>query len=141
MAIGRPIQNAGGAGVDDGYIRALLAERAGYAARGRLHKVAEVDAELARHGVRADRPETTVASAPLETTAEPRPEPEHAGGGWYEIPGKGRVRGRDAAIAALADAPSEPEPEPDEEPELDEEPEADEAEAAAEADVGEDDES
>ena len=37
----------------------------------------------------------------------PKPEPEvageprHVGGGWYELPDGRRVRGRDAAVAAL----------------------------------------
>ena len=39
-----------------GYVDALLRERDGYVARGRMDRVAQVDAELARHGVAVEAP-------------------------------------------------------------------------------------
>lgn len=51
----------------DTEVEALLIERAGYLARERTDRVAQVDAALAAHGVKAD-------DAPERATAEPEVE-------------------------------------------------------------------
>ena len=43
-------------------------------------------------------------AAPQAGTREETPEPRHVGGGWYELPGGQRVKGKDAALAALGGA-------------------------------------
>lgn len=51
---------------------------------------------------RQKQPETATRTAP-ETSAERTLEPKHVGGGWYELPGGSRVRGKDAALERMQD--------------------------------------
>lgn len=54
-----------------GYVEALLLEREGYVARGRMDRVAQVDAELARFGVAVDAPvERRAGGKPKRSTVE-----------------------------------------------------------------------
>lgn len=58
------------------YARALLREREGYVLQRREHRVADVDAELDRLGVRpreTGAPETTNQAPPPEKATPPRP--------------------------------------------------------------------
>jgi hypothetical protein len=55
-------------------VEALLAERSHYARTGKSDRVAQVDAELARHGIAVEKtaPERADRVAP-ETAARPKP--------------------------------------------------------------------
>jgi hypothetical protein len=59
------------------YARALLQEREGYVLKGKGDRVAQVDAELQRMGVKAPRedgaPETTKQAPPPEKATPARP--------------------------------------------------------------------
>jgi len=57
-------------------IEALLTEREGYVRRGLKARVAQVDAELKKHGVAvedAPKIETAAIAAPAERAVKPRP--------------------------------------------------------------------
>lgn len=52
---------------DEAYVAGLLRERAAYLVYGRADRVAAVDAELARLGIKVDGRETAVESKPRRT--------------------------------------------------------------------------
>ena len=48
-------------------VQALLEERAGYLARGRMDRVAQVDAQLKHYGIEVEKPKREVAAVEPET--------------------------------------------------------------------------